>query len=277
MEAVLFKLNQLLSSRYGKALELRLLIDLSKLSDASATLVSGNDLYIPIMVQQQFLGTAVVPHGWELSEENRTSLTQLVRMVLEPKLYSEFLERRESNLRSVQLLEFPSTNLSLLGEDNSFERETSFANNATPSTTPLIHLQGKQNQIMKKVALQIHDFSGRWVFVPFEDVQNDLDSVTELCNLGGITLFVKDVENLSAKYQDLLASYLSLPRSLEEPLILTSSLIPVSELNSFISNPGLLEDIQAVHLAVDRTPLNSSALRDVVELIFYKDNSQDLH
>ncbi|RYZ87338.1 MAG: hypothetical protein EOP04_11905, partial [Proteobacteria bacterium] len=122
----MLKLKQLLSSRYGKGLELRPLMDLSKLAQASETMVSGNDLFIPIVVQEQFLGTAVIPHGWELSEDKRKGIAQLVRMVLEPKLYNEYLERRESNLHAVQNLGFPESNLIVFGDDANQEVDKSY-------------------------------------------------------------------------------------------------------------------------------------------------------
>ncbi|RYZ91187.1 MAG: hypothetical protein EOP06_07100, partial [Proteobacteria bacterium] len=87
MDTSLLKLKQLLSSRYGKNIEIRPLMDMSKLASTVETVVSGNDLFIPIVVHDQFLGTGVIPHGWELSEEKQKGIAQLVRMVLEPKLY----------------------------------------------------------------------------------------------------------------------------------------------------------------------------------------------
>jgi hypothetical protein len=277
MDTSLLKLKQLLHSRYGKGFELRPLMDMSKLARTAETVISGNDLFIPIVVQDQFLGTAVIPHGWELCEDKRKGVAQLVRMVLEPKLYNEFLERRESNLKLVQGLNFPETNLAIFGDDNTPLSEEDYEIETTSYTTALIHLQGTQNQIVKKVALQIHEFSSRWAFVPFEDVKAELNTVSDICNLGGMTLFVENVETLPTAYQNLIAEYLSEPRSLEEPLILTSSVIPLDEMSQYITSPGLLKDMTTVHLEVERAPLNSSALREVIELVFNRDETQDLH
>jgi len=277
MDTSLLKLKQLVSSRYGKGFELRPLMDLSKLGSSAESIVSGNDLFIPIVVENQFLGTAVIPHGWELSEEKQKNVAQLVRMVLEPKLYNEFLERRESNLQCLQGLSFPETNLSLFAEDEKDESEEVILSETSSSTTALIHLIGKNSQIIRKVALQIHEFSNRWAFVPFGDVQNELNSVMDICNLGGMTLFLENIENLPADKQELIAEYLKSPRSLEEPLILTSSIIALEELSKFISSQDLLQDMIQVHLEVERAPLSSTTLREVIELFFTKDEVQDLH
>jgi hypothetical protein len=278
MDISLLKLKKMLHSRYGKGFELRPLMDMSLLTKTTETLISGNDLFIPIMVEEQFLGTAVIPHGWELCEDKRKGIAQLVRMILEPKLYNQFLERRESNLKCLQGLNFPETNLAVFGDDNTGETvDAVFEIDSNSSTTALIHLLGRQNQLIKKVALQIHDFSSRWAFVPFEDVKNDIHTVVDICNLGGMTLFVENIETLPTAYQNLLAEYLSSPRSLEEPLILTSSLIPLDEMHQYISSPTLLKDMTSVNLEVERAPLNSAVLRDVVELIFNRDETQDLH
>lgn len=276
----LVKLRQMLSSRYGKGLELRPLMDLSKLEMKSDTIVHGNDLYIPILVAEQFLGTAVIPHGWELTDDKRKSVAQLVRMVLEPVLYNNFLERREANLKCLESLEFPDTNLSLFGDDEEDETilvsEEDFATRKH-LTASLIHLQGQQNQLTKKVALQIHEVSGRWAFVPFEDVKQDLKEALDICNLGAMTLFIDRVEDLSPEHQNLIADYLKSPRSLEEPLILTSSTKSPEGLRQSITNTRLLEDMLNLHLEVDRTPLSSHTLREMVEMFFRIDEHHDLH
>lgn len=266
MNTSLLKLRQLLDHRYGKGFELRPLMDMSKLNQSYETVVSGNDLYIPIIVKDQFLGAGVIPHGWELSEEKRKDVASLVRMVLEPRLYIEFLDRQESNLKGPR-----SQN------DNTETMLTLVNTDQKVFTTSLLHLNGTQQQLLKKVALQIHDFSARWAFVPFDDVKNDIHTVMDICGLGGMTLYVQNIESLPAAYQKLLAEYTSSPRSLEEPLILTSSTIPLNELGQYIVSPGLLNDIITVHLEVDRAPLNSSIMREVVELVLNRDETQDLH
>lgn len=275
MDAALIKLKQLLSSRYGKGFELRRLMDLSKLRVDSEPVVQGNDLFIPIVVQEQFLGAAIIPHGWELCEDKKKSVTQLVRMVLEPKLYGEYLERRETNLQSLESSSFSTTNLSLFAEEEDFDDEIL----AEPKNliTSLLHLQGHDNSLIKKVALQIHDFSARWAFVPFEDVSKELHSVMDLCNLGGMTLFIQNVESLSEEHQSLLAEYSQSPRSLVEPLILTSSNLSLEKLNSRLVNKALLEEIKESYLEVERAPLSSQMLRELLDLFFNKDENQDLH
>lgn len=274
MDTALVKLKQLLSSRYGKGLELRRLIDLSKLKVNSEPVVQGNDLFIPIVVQEQFLGTAIIPHGWELSSDKKKSITQLVRMVLEPKLYNEFLERRESNLQTIESLNFSANNLSLFADNEMEEIETDKPQHLI---TSLLHLQGRDSSLIKKVALQIHDFSARWAFIPFEDVCKELHTALDICNLGGMTLYVENVENLSADHQALLADYLKSPRSLSEPLILTTSMLPLAELCNQLTNSEFNADLQASSLDVERAPLNSRMLRELLDLFFHKDENQDLH
>jgi hypothetical protein len=279
MDMPLFKLKQILKSRYGKSIELRPVMDMAMLKTSSEALVHGNDLYIPIVVSEQFLGTAVVPHGWELCDENKKTIAELVRMVLEPKLYTEFLERRESNLRIVSSLEISAENLSLFGDDADSIVENSESANAEerPFNTSLIHLQGRQAQMVKKVAFQIHEFSARWAFVPFEDVGQEIKTVLDLCALGGMTLFVENVEQLSQGHQTILAEYVLAPRNLDEPLVITSSSLDLAELPSLVTNETLLNHFSQVHLEVERAPLNSTILRELLDLFFIRDGHQDLH
>jgi len=278
MDTAMIKLKQLLNSRYGKGLELRRLMDLSKLRIDSEPVVQGNDLYIPIVVQEQFLGTAVIPHGWELSSDKKKSVAQLVRMVLEPKLYTEFLERRETNLQSIQASTFSGSNLTIFGDSEYESDDQELSSDEEPKlVTSLLHLRGHDNSLIKKIALQIHEFSARWAFVPFEDVCKDLTTAMDICNLGGMTLFVENVESLSAEHQELLAEYLKSPRSLSEPLILTSSTLSLENLSSRLVSRTLSEDIETSHLEVERAPLNSEMLRELLDLFFHKDETQDLH
>ncbi|WP_413289334.1 hypothetical protein [Bdellovibrio sp. HCB337] len=275
MDTALIKLKQLLSSRYGKGLELRRLMDLSKLRIDSEPVIQGNDLYIPIVVQEQFLGTAVIPHGWELCEDKKKSVTQLVRMVLEPKLYSEYLERRETNLQSLESTTFSTENVTIFGDDEDLNEDTIVEQKNL--VTSLLHLQGHDNSLIKKVALQIHEFSTRWAFVPFEDVSKEIRSAMDICNLGGMTLFVENVEALSEEHQALLAEYVKSPRSLVEPLILTSSNLSFEKLSSRLVNQALVAEIKDSYLEVERAPLSSEMLRELLDLFFHKDENQDLH
>src|SRR5690606_17722119 len=106
--------------------------------------------------------------------------------------------------------------------------------------TSFLHLHGHDDSLIRKVALQIHEFSARWAFVPFEDVCPDLHTTLDICNLGAMTLFVKNVETLSPQHQNLLAEYIKSPRSLLEPLVLTSSNLSMESLSTRITTPTLL-------------------------------------
>lgn len=252
----LLKLKQLLSGRFGKGLEVRQLMDLSKLKRGSEPVIQGNDLYIPIVVQEQFLGTAVIPYGWELCEEKKKDVVQLVRMVLEPTLYKEFLERRESNLQSIESLSFSETK---------------------PLITSLLHMYSPNEFLIKKIAWQIHEFSARWAFVSFTDICSELHTALDISNLGGMTIYVDKLEALSEQHQALLAEYTRSPRSLAEPLILTGSTLPLVTLKTRLVNASLVADIQESHLEIDRAPLSSERLRELLSLFFHQDEVQDFH
>lgn len=279
MDMPLFKLKQLLKNRYGKSLELRPVMDLAMLTPKTEAVVRGNDFYIPIVVSEQFLGTAVVPQGWELCDDNKKSIADLVRMVLEPKLYTEFLERRESNLRTVSSLDISGENLRLFGDlEENYETETETYSRGSSYNTSLIHLQGSNEQLVKKVALQIHEFSARFAFVPFEDIAQEVNSILDLTNLGGMTLFVENVESITTSQQELLAEYIKAPRSLDEPLVITASRLGLTELQLTLSNETLLNHLTQVNLEVERAPLASTTLREMLDLFFIReDDNHDLH
>lgn len=263
------KLKKLVSSRFGKDLLLRRLTDASLLNEANAWVVSGEDLHIPLKIDTAYLGTAVIPEGADLPEENRLQIAQVIRMVLEPQLYRDFLERTETNLRlrqdDIQPPPFPT--------DELFSTPTA---KSLPVKTPklvshLIHLHAHDNQRVKKSALLLHEMTGRWAFAPFFDLSHQLECLQDLRKLGAMTLFIEDVEALHPRYQELILDYLSTPRFSEDPLLITASTKGADALNQ---SEALLSDFKdellVNTLELDRAPLTERGLREVLTLMFFE-------
>lgn len=275
-EKTITKLKQMLASRYGKGLELRSLTSVSLEESVQGHALRGQDLLIPLRIQDAFLGTAVVPSAGDLSSESRQQITQMVRMILEPALYRDYLERRENNLRSLAEEGLDTTNLRVLNEVPVPEEIEQRRSGQLQMNVSLVHLHGHEQQRIKKAALLLHEMTGRWAFVPFNDIKKDLNTVSDLLNLGAMTLLIDDVQNLDGDAQKLVLEYLSVTRSDRHPLFVTGSTMSLEEV---AQAGGLLaefkDELMATSLELDRAPLSEKGLREVINLMFFTLAGQD--
>ena len=267
------RLKQILANRYGKGLQIRQLMDLSELQSDEEIFTRGRDLHVPIKVNGAFLGTAVVPSADDLNQEKRHGVAQLIRMVLEPALYKWHLEQREANLVEINKVHPSLDNVRLFGEGLPNLDETE---NEIPAQSPglelisqLMHLEGSNETANKKVALQLHEMTNRWAFVPFNDIKGQLHSAADIAKLGAMTIFIENVETLVSAEQELLMDYLSESGHADEPLIITSSKLNLQNLTGLSSQ--LADEISVNCFEVDRAPLSSEGLREVLELFFTRD------
>lgn len=278
------RLKDILASRYGKGLQVRQLTDLNEKGSSQKNIyLRGSDLHIPLSTNEAFLGTAVIPSATDLDEEKKEAIAQLVRMVLEPAMYRWHLEQRENNLLEVSKAHLNVENLQLFGEPlpNIEELEKDLIEmdaqiDKSELISHLIHLEGAHETSNKKVALQLHDLTSRWAFVPFNDIKGQLHSSEDICKLGAMTIFIEHIENLNDPEQELLLEYLAEERSAEEPLIISSSRLTLAQLADLESlKPHLKDEIEVNNFEVDRAPMTLQGLKEVLELFFLKD--QPLH
>lgn len=276
------RLKQILESRYGKGLQIRQLMDMAELRSNEA-FTRGRDLHIPIQVNGAHLGTAVVPSADDLNDERRQGVTQLVRMVLEPAMYKWYLDQKEANLLELTKAELDLDNVRLFGEppppslDEILNEHLNHLNESPASEliSHLIHLEGSSANTNKKVALQLHELTGRWAFVPFNDIKAQLHSSQDIAKMGAMTIFVEKVEDLNPAEQELLLDYIAEDCASDEPLILTSSALKIDELANKQLSSILLDELSVNCFEVDRAPLNSHNLKEVLELFFLKDRPID--
>ncbi len=277
------RLKEILASRYGKGLQIRQLMDLSEVSFERQVFTRGRDLHIPIQVNGAYLGTAVVPSADDLNEEKRTGVAQLVRMVLEPAMYKWFLEQRESNLTEIGKSNVSFENVHIFGDGplptlDDILDEKSFMQNQSPGMeliSSLIHLEGSSPTTNKKIALQLHEMTERWAFVPFNDIKGQLHSAFDIAKLGAMTVFIEKLETLNAPEQELLLEYLQEEHSEGEPLIITSSQLSLNELREQSLDSILIDEVEVNTFEVDRAPLTSKSLVEVLELFFMKEKPLD--
>lgn len=278
------RLKQILASRYGKGLQIRQLMDLAELSSAEESFTRGRDLHIPISVNGSILGTAVVPSADDLNAEKRQGVTQLVRMVLEPAMYKWYLDQKEANLVELNKAQPLLDNVRLFGEEplpsiDDILSDNLVQLNESPSgadlISNLIHLEGRSENTNKKVALQLHELTGRWAFVPFNDIKGQLHSSQDIAKMGAMTIFIENVESLNAAEQELLMDYIAEERASDEPLLITSSSQNLDELAKSTLSSDMVDELSVSCFEVDRAPLTTQGLKEVLELFFLKDSPID--
>ncbi len=284
------KLQRLIKNRFGKDMKLRQLIDAHLQESLDDHNLIGEDLYIALKQNNQFLGTVIIPEASDLKKESREQISRMIRMVMEPTLYSWFLERKENNLQQISSFNFSTQNLSVFDdlirdeidsiskeeEESVFSLEENLEiqdenKRQNRLLSKMIHLSGKTESINRKVALQIHDMAHRWAFVPLQDIAKSITNVDDLRKLGALTVYVNNIEEMDYPLQQILVNYLNEEQSDEEPLIISSSAKTSSELKNCESLVvKLKEQILINSFEVDHAPLSYSNLKDVLEMFFFK-------
>ncbi len=284
------KLQRLIKNRYGKELKLRQLSDARTQNSTKDFHLIGEDLHVNLKQDNHFLGTVIVPQASDLKSEAHQQMCQMIRMVMEPTLYSWFLERKENNLKQINNFNFSKQNLSLfeeliedeieadagieLNEEYELDKNLSleeFENKKSGLQSKIIHLNGRNDSLNRKVALQIHDMAHRWAFVPLQDMANSIENVQDLQKLGALTLYVDKIESLSPQLQSILVEYLELVQNEEEPLLISTSILSSQEIKNSTALVAKLKDHMLINtFEVDQAPLNYSHLKDVLEMFFFK-------
>lgn len=117
-------------------------------------------------------------------------------------------------------------------------------------SVPLL-ISGQSEIEIFKMALELHELSGRFAFVHLKDI--DLSDQRELLNLGPITIFIPNIENLDLDLQQKISTYLSSFPSVLNPQIIVGSLLASQQLASRASiDRRLLSKLQSCHLKMDR-------------------------
>lgn len=285
------KLQRLIKSRFGKDIKLRQLIDARTRNTLKDYHLIGEDLHVNLQQDEHILGTVIVPNASDLKSDAHQQMCQIIRMVMEPTLYSWFLERKENNLRQINTYNFSTQNLSVFDElirdeiisddeDSSYfdlqSKDEDLAldeinNSGSGLVSKIIHLCGKSESLNRKVALQIHDMAHRWAFVPIQDMAASIENVQDLQKLGALTLYVDKIETLDYKLQLILLEYLELQQNEEEPLIISTSELSNLDIKNSESLVLKLKEFMLTNtFEVDQAPLGYNHLKEVLEMFFFK-------
>ena len=191
----------------------------------------------PINFQGRFAGLAVVRGAKETTPRKLIQLAELMTMVLENGLQREdrkerlrmieerlFMINEKSNVIPLRPSRFGRV---MQVTDSEFEIES------TPSpllTTPLL-MQVEESFPLSRIAIEVHQMSKRWAFISVEDLPSDTLSTREgIEELGGITLFIRDLTKLTTNQQLKLAEFLASQPTEDMPHVLAGVNLDVAEL-----------------------------------------------
>lgn len=250
------KTFELIKEKYGKNLSYRS-IRLTHNVD-SAFYSQGDDLVIPLKIKDHDLGDVVVSRGSVLDSQQKVEIVDLVKFLVEPKVYSLHLQKIEQNssaLNSIEKLDFIG-----LVENDSFIRTT---------LSSIIHLKSNMQQTRHKVAMKIHEMSERNLFVFLDDIASTLTSVEDIKTLNDMTVYVENVENLSAGMMDLLQKYLSLSYE-SGPLFLIGSTLTLEQIETKDWPELVKKDLAGFYFDIDRVPAAQQTSEEILELLFFQ-------
>jgi hypothetical protein len=210
---------------------------LSALSSEASQLpfyIEGRDqgrFGFPVRIEGTLAGLAVVEGFSQARPDQLINLAELVSLVLE---YGLMHDERVEGLRALEertiLGEEKASNViplrpvrTLHPDYSNVIEDLSSARDILPSSltsTPLL-IETNASFPLHRIALEIHELSGRWAMFNIEDMPSDiLNSREGLKELGAVTLFIRDLEKLTVAQQLKLAEYLATQPSTEMPQVI---------------------------------------------------------
>lgn len=260
------KANELIKEKYGKSLTYRaikLVSENSKTINSDNFYSSGEDLVIPLKLKNFNLGDVIVGRGSLLDQQQKHEVVDLIKFLVEPKIYNLQLKQSEENL-----INFNSKSLSLVNSSGLIEiyRSEKFRKK---TLSQIILLKSHTELVRNKVALKIHEMTERNLFVHLNDILSSLSSKEDFKTLSDTTIYIADIQLLSAETLGLLQEYLALNLS-DGPLFLVGSSLSLGSIQIEEWPELLKKDLMAFYFDIDRVPLSQQDSHEVLELLFFQ-------
>lgn len=260
------KASDLIKERYGKSLSYRAIKLISndlQIKESEHYYLSGEDLIIPLKLKDSNLGDVVVKSGSELHLNQKTEITDLIKFLIEPKIYNIQLKQIEENLsrakvRTLSLVQKQS--VVPIHQNNTFRKQT---------LSQVILLKSHTEMTRNKVALKLHEMTERNLFVHLKDVLPSLSASEDLGSLSDVTIYIDEIENLPSASLELVQDYLAKDQSTGPLFLIGSSLSPdVIRQKNWLTS--FKNDLIGFHFDIDRVPLSQQVSEDVLELLFFQ-------
>ena len=258
--------TDLIKEKYGRSLSYRAIRLISDKNSQNNELFysSGDDLIIPLRAKNMSLGDVIVSRGTFLEIQQKEEIADLVKFLVEPKLYNVQLKQSEEFLE-----DRVRPGLTLVNEESDIS-DLFFPEEAKKKTLSQVILLKSHTELSRnRVALKVHEMSERNLFVHLDDIIKTLSSKEDLATLTDITIYVNDIEQLSAATLRLLQEYLDTATE-DGPLFLLGSNLAMEAIEAKDWPQSLKNDLLGFYFDIDRVPVAQQTSEDILELLFFK-------
>ena len=269
-DSVWLRATDLIKEKYGKSLTYR---GIKLLSEGGKSVIedvyyaNGDDLVIPLRAKNHVLGDVIVARGSLLDPQQKSEVVDLIKFLVEPKLYSIQLKKSEEALqnsarRSLAVVrdEDESSIEDLFEDEEIIKRQT---------LSQVILLKSHTELNRNRVALKVHEMTERNLFVHLSDIKASLKSKEDLSSLSDITVYIADVEMVDAGTMELLKDYLQSATD-SGPLFLVGSSLSMEAIQQKNWPESLKRDLSGFYFDIDRVPLAQQTSEDILDLLFFK-------
>ncbi|MBC7742805.1 MAG: hypothetical protein H7061_11440 [Bdellovibrionaceae bacterium] len=258
------KTLELVKDKYGKSLSYRSMKILGENQD-STFYSQGDDLIVPLRLKNHNLGDVIVARGSLLDSQQKSEVVDLIKFLVEPKVYNLHLKQSEENSK---LIDEPNNTVRMDRRPLTLQV---FTNKITTRKTlsQIIHLKSIKPLTRQKVAAKIHEMTERNLFVHLDDISASLTSVQDIKTLADTTIFIESIEDLSPTMLQLLQKYLE--NSFEDgPLFLIGSGLALIDIQNQTWSTSLKNDLMGFYFDIDRVPPSQQTSEDILELLFFQ-------
>jgi hypothetical protein len=261
--AAMGKLKGILQERYGMGLRIKFMQEVSSLNFEDDTFLrTGGDLQIPIQVEDKLLATAVLEKGGELQLVEQETVSQLVRLFLEPELFNWYVQQMSHNMQSRASVvdNIVSLHEMQYNEDEEYVDAEFSAN--------VIFLEAQNPNLIPRLTHNIHEVSQHWALLKFSDIQDQVHTVADIRSLGDLTLVIDDILQVSPKHQQIMHDHLSTSGMTDEPLWVVGSASKLEDLQAQnMIHSGLAQILKDHRLHVERLPKDPKLLQESLEIM----------
>lgn len=256
------KAHNLILDKYGKHMSYRAMRLMG--SEAETFYCQGDDLIVPLKQKSCELGEVIVQRGSLLPLEQKMEVVDLIKFLIEPKIYNLHLKYTEEN---AAFLKKSNTDSDLkrrrvidLFQVNKPQKQT---------LSQVIHLKSHHERTRHKVAFKIHEMAEKNLFVHLDDIAATLTSIDDIKTLNDTTIYVENVEDLSNSMIELLTQYLDLSLT-SGPLFLIGSSLPMEEVENKNWPSALKKDLMGFYFDIDRVPISQQTSSEILDLLFFQ-------
>jgi hypothetical protein len=203
---------------------------------ANQTVTSGESIFIPVFLNRKLAGAAQIMHAYDLSSSELRLIQQIVQTVIESTLMNldrmELLSDLEAQLKHVE------QNHNVLPLSHFRPNPNPVENRKSNDQFDFACLIESRSQLdIFKMALEIHNYSGRYAFLPAKDLSQDVwEDFDQLQKLGPASIYIEEIADLSLERQEFIYNFLRSRVRKSSPQIIVGTTRTFAELRA---NPAI--------------------------------------